>query len=143
MSDTWGSVRQALGYMFSCTRGPELRQPRYTDAPGSTGHHHLDHVLVAALLYGPNPGRHDPTTGEWCEGCGVEHGDDLDAELQEWALASNRDDESPSDRVLDVLAQLRELLDHHGLRARPACPEPERFYRHVHPDGTRSGLRMR
>lgn len=133
MSDTWGSARQALAYMFSCRRGPQLRQPRYTNAPGSTGHHHLDHVLIGALVYG------DISSG----GIGVEPGSELDAELQDWALSADRDVVHLGDNALDVLAELRELLDRHGLRARPTCPEPSQFYRFEHPDGTRSGLRMR
>jgi hypothetical protein len=133
VSDTWGSARQALAYMFSCRRGPQLRQPRYTNAPGSTGHHHLDHVLIGALVYGPM------SEG----GCGVEPGDELEWELLEWAMSRpNERDDAPSAQVLDVLTHLRELLDEHGLRARPTCPEPSDFVRYVYPDGTR-GLRMR
>lgn len=144
MSDTYGSARQALAHMFSCRRGPAMRRPSWSNASASTGHHHLDHVTIAALLYGPNPGRVDPVSGQWGEGCGVEPGDDLEWELLEWAMAGPEDRaESLSPRALDVLQQLRELLDRHGLRSRPTCPEPSQFYRFEHPDGTRSGLRMR
>ena len=135
MSDTWGSARQALAYMFSCRRGPQLRQPRYTNAPASTGHHHLDHVLISALVY-----------GDISAGCiGLEAGSELEFELLEWAMARpDERDDAPSASVADVVTSLRELLDQHGMRARPTCPEPSQFYRLVDPDtGATSGLRMR
>jgi hypothetical protein len=130
VSDLWGSARQSLAYMFSCRRGPALKQPRYSTTSPSTGHHHLDHVLVGSLLY-----------GDIAEGCiGVVPGDDLDEELRDWV--TDRDAE-PSDRVREVVSMLRQLLEQHGLTSRPTCPQPSEFYRFTNPDGTRSGLRMR
>lgn len=133
MSALWGSARQALGYMYSARRGPSLRQPRYTDAPGTTGHGKWDHVLVAALLYG------DPDTPGGETGLGVEPGSELDEALWTWALDRTA---SAGPEVLEVVAGLTRLMEEHSLRAKVHVPERGDFVRWTYEDGTR-GLRMR
>lgn len=129
MSDLWNSPRQALGYYYSARKGPTWRQPRYTNTSASTGHHHLDHVMVGAILHGP----------ESEGGCGVEPGSDIDDELEEWALDR---DALASDRVRDVLELLNQRLREHGLKSEVPVPDRGMFVRWVYEDGT-SGLRMR
>ncbi len=71
----FGSPRQALAYLFACERGPLLARLQPDNVPPSTNRHHLDHVEVGALLYGPK--------AMGC--CGVVRDSELDQELRQWA----------------------------------------------------------
>jgi hypothetical protein len=112
VSDQFDSPRQALAYHFSCLGGPALSQPRFGESI-STGHGAWDGPLIGALLYGPNPGRIDATTGAWGEGCGVEAGGELERELAEWALGHGV---VLSPRARDIVRRLRGLMEHHGVK---------------------------
>lgn len=98
----FGSPRQALAYGFACERGPGLAQPKYHDAPRSTDRHHLDHVEVMALLYGP--------IDEGC--CGVERGSELDHDLRVWATERGT---PRSNEVLRIERRLRALMRAQGV----------------------------
>lgn len=113
MSAQFDSPRQALAYHFSCRRGPAMARSRGSDQVASTGHGTWDAPIIGALLYGPSPGRVDPTTGAWGEGCGVEPDSELDDELQDWALGYGVE---LSPRAREVVRRLRELMEQHGVK---------------------------
>ena len=114
----FGSPRQALAYVFACERGPGMARPKYHDAPRTTGNHHLDHVEVAALLYGRNP---DGTPAPGC--CGVVRGSELDMELRIWATQrGDKDVDLRTSGVLAIERKLRALL-----RAQGVLHERRRF----------------
>lgn len=119
MSEQFDSPRQALAYHFSCLGGPSLSKQRMGES-ASTGHGAWDGPIIGALLYGPCPGRVDPTTGAWGEGCGVEAGGELERELAEWALGFGV---VLSPRGRDVVRRLRSLMEQYGVK--PAS-EPAR-----------------
>lgn len=110
----FGSPRQALAYVFACERGPGMARPKYHDAPRTTGNHHLDHVEVAALLYGRNP---DGSPAAGC--CGVVRGSELDMELRMWATQRGT---ARTNEVLAIERKLRALL-----RAQGVLHERRRF----------------
>lgn len=131
MSSQFESPRQALAYHFSCLGGPALASPRFGEAV-STGHGAWDGPLIGALLYGPDPGRIDTTTGAWGEGCGVEPGGELERELAEWALGYGVE---LSARARQVVHRLRDLMEEHGVKpsSRPARASDVRHW--TDPDG--------
>jgi hypothetical protein len=98
----FGSPRQALAYVFACERGPGLAQPKWHDAPRSTDRHHLDHVEVAALLYGP--------IDQGC--CGVVRDSELDQDLRAWATERGT---PRTNEVLAIERRLRALLRAQGV----------------------------
>ena len=99
----WGSVRQALAFLYSCRKGPQLSRPSYTDAPRSTGRSWGDVLAIAALLH--------------CEdGCAVKAGSHLDDELERWAMDGGEDNRTAGVRAVED--RMRRLLDEHGLRRR-------------------------
>lgn len=103
------SPRQALAYLFAAQRGPGLARPKWHDAPRTTGNHHLDHVEIGAMLYGPR------RTG----GCGIVMGSKLEADLREWATERGV---HRSDQVLAIERRLRCILRAHGV-----LPQRTRF----------------
>lgn len=103
MSATFGSVREALAYAYSCRRGPRAARPRWSRDPSddtSVRRDPTDWVQIGAILHGPQP-----------EGAGVAIGSDLDSELRDWALS----DQPRSVLVRRVEERLRPLLRAAGL----------------------------
>jgi hypothetical protein len=109
-----GSPRQALAYMFACRTGPGMVQQHPGRLPRDTGRHHLDHVLLGALLYGPR------ITG--C--CGVTPGSHLDLELRTWATERGTE---RSDQVRAIERRMRTLLRLHGMMHQPTRFRAQRF----------------
>lgn len=109
-----GSPRQALAYMFACRTGPGLVQQVPGRLPRDTGRHHLDHVLVGALLYGPRI--------KGC--CGVKQGSTLDQQLRTWATERGTE---RSDQILAIERRMRTLLRLHGMMHQPTRFRAQRY----------------
>jgi hypothetical protein len=117
----YGSPRQAIAYLVTCRQGPGMARPSHNGLIAKdTGRHHLDHVLVGALLYGPREQGY----------CGVVKGSGLDLELQQWATQRGL---GRSDEVRAVERRMRCLLRAHGIMV-----ARYRFHarRHVSDDGS-------
>jgi hypothetical protein len=140
VSDQFDSPRQALAYAYKCMLGPQVT-PAGTAARSTDGTP-WDAPLVRALLYGPNPGRVDETTGLWGEGCGVKPGSELDCELYGWAMGHEGQGLSP--RARDVVRRLVKLMEAHGVKPEREPVQASDVFRWTDPEGrTWASLRRR
>lgn len=100
--DRFRSPRGALAYMYSCKRGPSARRPLYTDRPPEFRGHHLTHVLIGAMLYGPKENGL----------CGVVRCSEADREVYMWAVRCGP--RTPA--VRSVERRMRSLMREHGIK---------------------------
>lgn len=117
MSATFGSVREALAYYYSCRKGPRASRPRWSRDPSDDAREYRDPTTwtrIGRVLRGPNvPLDDDPDRHV---GADVQADSELDDELRTWSLSDLP--RSPSIRRAEE--RLRPLLRAAGLLAPPS-----------------------
>ena len=119
MADTFGSVREALGYYYAARKGPGWSKMRYSDAPRSPPKSPSTWTLVGSLLHGPEP-----------DLCGVDPGSTLDKHLEAWARGTLDTRTRPCKKIED---KMRRLMKNAGLLVgydKPTCDQAEANFRY-------------